>query len=166
MGRSSHLPTLLALLLLPTLEGCLVLLDGRYPLKNLNVRTGRGFSITADIFCELSCRISYQSWDPAHGATEAYGLGYTGTDPGEITWGLRVSPDDRWAGVVDALHPYTILALHDYDTGFDWPSCAGLERTVCDMMAFEGLMALQEPGGEAHILSTQVPGDADVRVSP
>jgi hypothetical protein len=162
---SPRMPALLPLLLLPAMGGCLVLLDGRYPLKNLNVRTGRGFSITSDIFCELTCGVSYQSWDPANGATDAHLLGFA-TDPGDITWSLRVSPDDRWAGVVDSQHPYIILALHDYDTGFDWPSCVGLDRTRCDMKAYEGLSALQEPGGEAHILSTQVPGDMGLRISP
>ena len=147
------------------ITGCLPLLDGRYPLQNLNVRTGRGFSITSDIFCELTCGVSYQSMDPAHGATGAHLLG-NATDPGSITWDLRVSPDDRWAGVVDQLYPHVILALHDYDTGFDWPSCQGLDRDRCDLRAYDGLMALQEPGGQAHILSTQQPGSAEARVSP
>ncbi len=159
LRTTSILPVLL---LLP---GCLPLLDGRRPLKNLNVRTGRGFSITADIFCEITCGVSYQSWDPAHGATDARLMGYA-IDPGDIEWGLRVSPDERWAGVVDAHFPYVILALHDYDSGFDWPSCAGLERDACAFQAQQGLQALQEPGGESHILSTQAPGGLGLRISP
>ncbi len=154
----------LASLTLLLASGCIPLLDGRRPVKNLNVRTGRGFSVTADIFCEITCAVYSQAWDPANGASDPAIIGFT-MEPGEVDWDLRVSPDERWAGVVDAHVPHVILALHDYDTGFDWPSCAGLERTRCDMRAYEGLSALQEPGGEAHILSTQAPGDLGLRIS-
>lgn len=146
--------------------GCLVLLEGRYPLENLRVSPGRGFSLQADLFCEVSCGIMYRTWDPAHGATDAYLLGFTIADPGDLTWSLRVSPDDRWAGVADELEPNVILALHDFDTGFDWPSCQGLDQATCDLEAYQGLSALQEPGGDPHILSTQARGGRAARVSP
>ncbi len=157
-----HLPPLL---LLPML-GCQALLQGQYPLADENISPGRGFSMRADLFCELTCGIHYRAWDPSHELAPWSLLGFSGMEPGEIEWGLRVSPGDRWVGLVDAQYPYVVLALHDFETGFDWPSCAGQEREACAFRAGQGLLELQEPGGEPHILATQAPGDLGSRVGP
>jgi hypothetical protein len=132
----------------------------------VNLRPGNGFSIRADLFCELSCGLSYRCWDTAHQPTPWTRLGSTTVDPGEIEWSLRTSPDERWVGLVDRLEPQVILALHDFGTGFDWPSCPGLGPPACDAWAGGGLSALQEPGGKPHILATHAPGDGPGRVLP
>jgi len=163
---SPRSPALIPLLLIPALVGCQALLEGKYPLENLHLSPARGISLRADLFCEISCGITYRVWDPANGAGPWGFVGYTGTDPGEVEWTLRVSPSERWMGLADKLYPNVILALHDYETGFDWPSCQDIPRDRCELRAYEGLMALQEPGGQAHILSTQQPGSAEARVSP
>ncbi len=146
--------------------GCQALIEGQYPLENINLSPGRGFSVRADLFCELTCGLTYLAWDPAHELAPWSRLGFTHTDPGELAWTLRVSPDERWAGLAERQQPYVILALHDFGTGFDWPACPGHEREACAIRALEGLAALQEPGGDAHILSTQAPGDLEARVLP
>jgi hypothetical protein len=155
-------------LLLPALLGlgCQALLEGQYPLGDVNLRPGNGFSVRADLFCELSCGLSYRCWDTANSPSPWTRLGYTTVDPGEIEWSLRTSPDDRWAGLADRLDPQVILALHDFETGFDWPSCVGLEPQACLDRAGEGLTALQEPGGKPHILATHALGDGPGRVLP
>ena len=101
------------------LAGCIPLLEGRHVIDNLHVSPGRGFSVQADLFCEVTCGISYRTWDPAHGATPAQLLGFASVDPSELEFSLRVSPGDRWVGLADKLQPQIILALHDFDTGFD-----------------------------------------------
>ena len=163
-----HLPSkaLAAAVAMLWLGGCMALIQGYYPLDNVELSPGHSFSLRADLFCEVSCGITYLVWDPAHELAPWSLLGFTIDDPGDLDWALRVSPDERWAGLADKLDPQVILALHDFDTGFDWPACPNLERTVCEYKALEGLSALQEPGGKPHMLSTHVGGDRDVRISP
>jgi hypothetical protein len=153
-------------LTLSTLTACEPLLHGRWPIASLTVGTGRGFSIQADLACEVTCGISYRTWDPAHGATQAHLLGFTTARPRDLEWSLLASPDHRWAAVAEREHPYVVLALHDFGTGFDWPSCPGIGPEDCARRAGQGLAALQEPGGERLVLATQVPGNAGLAVAP
>ncbi len=143
-------------LLVPALgSGCLALAEGKWPLANVELSPGHGFSLRVDLFCELSCGISYRVWQPDGDLAPWSLLGFTAEDPGDIDWDLRVDPKERWAGLVNSQFSHYVLALHDFETGFDWPSCEGLPSQACDMKALEGLSALQQPGGKAHILATQ-----------
>ncbi len=80
--------------LLPLTTGCLALLEGERPLATLDVSPGRGFSLRAELSCELACRIRYRVSDPAHDSTPWSYLGHADMDPGEPLMLSTEAPGD------------------------------------------------------------------------